>query len=582
MIILGFNCFGHDSAASLLIDGEIVFCIEEERLTRKKHDGTFPINSIQACLDFANITIDQVDHITFFWKPFLTIKHIPVYFFKFFDKVPKLLKEQKEFSVEENLGMLNYLKQMYALPKKVKASFKNGEKAKFQFHYFEHHLCHAASAFYPSGFENAAILTLDGAGEWDTISMAYGNKSNITKLKSIKTPYSLGAFYQAVSMHLGFKLIEGPGKMMALASYGKANGKIYDQLKSLFTFKNDGTFTFDITYFSYYYSRKSGVSKKFTDLFGPSKKEGKDWTPEEMDLAASAQRMVEEVVLHIAKWLRTKTGSDNLCLAGGVALNSVTNGILAQSGLYKNIFIQPAAGDSGTSIGSALYLYHHLQKNEKRFQLKHSFLGKEYSLENIETIVDKFQLKYKKCGDNVFKITANIIHKNYIVAWYQGRDEFGPRALGNRSILTSPFSSDMKDTLNRRVKFREGFRPFAAIVNEEDCGRYFTSAYPNPYMLLVYGVKPEYQTIMPAITHVDGTVRIQTVNEEQNPTLRKLINAFKALTGYSVLLNTSFNIKGEPIVSSVQDALKSFKEGDIDYLVMGEYIVYKEEVFSHW
>lgn len=575
MIILGFNCYGHDSSASIIIDGKIVFAIEEERLSRKKHDGSFPQKSIQACLDYAQITIDKVDHICFFWKPFISLRNVPNYFIQFYNKVPHLLKEQKNFSVEENLGMINYLKNMLNLPKKLKTDFENGNKAKFKFHYFEHHLCHAASTFYPSGFYDSAILTIDGAGEWDTITFGHGRGNKIAKIKSIKTPYSLGAFYQAISMHLGFKLIEGPGKMMALASYGNPNGKIYQKLRSLFDFKSDGTFSFDISYFSYYYSRKSGVSEKFTALFGNSKLEGKDWNQDELDLAASAQRIVEEIVLHMATWLKDYTKSKNICLAGGVALNSVTNGILAQSNLFDNLFIQPAAGDSGTSIGGALYCYHQKLNFPVTHKLTHAFLGIEYSQNAIQEKTIHLGLKVENLEERIFEKTAELINNNYIVAWYQGRDEFGPRALGNRSILANPFNPDMKKILNDRVKFRESFRPFAAIVNEEDCGKYFSSSYPNPYMLLVYDVKQEFRQIMPAITHVDGTVRIQTVNESENPTLRKLLNAFKEKTGYSVLLNTSFNIKGEPIVSSIDDALKSYKNSDIDYLIVGNYLISK-------
>lgn len=575
MIVLGFNCYGHDSSASISVDGKIIFAIEEERLSRKKHDGAFPIKSIQACLDYAGITIKDVDHVTFFWNPWITLKHIPVYFFKFFDKVPKLLKEQRSFTVEENLGMLNYIKQMLALPKKLRAELPDGHLAKFRFHYFEHHMCHAASTYYPSGFDDAAILTIDGAGEWSTILMAHGKGNKITPLNEVKTPYSLGAFYQAISMHLGFKLIEGPGKMMALASYGNPDTPIYKKLRSLFHFHDNGKFDYDISYFSYYYSRKSGVSKKFTDMFGPSKTEGKNWTQEEMDLAAATQRIVEEAVMHMAQWLKKTTSSDNICLAGGVALNSVTNGILAQSGLFKNIFIQPAAGDSGTSLGSTLLLQHHYINQPRQYTMEHAFLGNGHAASEYKELIEASGLPFEHAGENIYHKTAKLIEEGNIVAWFQDRMEYGPRALGNRSILATPFDPDMKDKLNARVKFRESFRPFAAIVNEEDCGQYFSSNYPNPYMLLVYDVKPEYRKLMPAITHVDGTVRIQTVNARQNPTLRKLLDAFKNVTGHSVILNTSFNIKGEPIVCTPADALNSYINSEIDYLIMGEYLVKK-------
>ena len=575
MIVLGFNCYGHDSAASIIKDGQLIFSVEEERLSRKKHDGRFPKQSIQACLDYAGISIQEVDHICFFWKPSISLLHVPVYFIKFFNKVPKLLREQKNFTVEENLGMINYLKQMRALPARIREEFEGGKDARFKFHYFEHHVCHAASAFYPSGWDEAAILTIDGAGEWSTCLLAHGKGTTIKKLGEVKTPYSLGAFYQAISMHLGFKLIEGPGKMMALASYGNADGEAYHQLKKLFRFTPNGKFTFDTRYFSYYYSRKSGVSEKFTQAFGPSKKEGKDWNQQELDLAAAAQRLVEEAVMHMATWLKKTTGAENLCLAGGVALNSVTNGIIAQSGLFKHIFIQPAAGDSGTSLGSALWLQHAVLKQPRNFTMEHAFVGPAFTEVDYRSAIEESGLPYQFLGENIYDTTAELLEKNDIIAWFQDRMEFGPRALGNRSILTSPLDPEMKDKLNQRVKFRESFRPFAAIVNEEDCGKYFSSIYPNPYMLLVYDVKEEYQKLMPAITHVDGTVRIQTVNATHNPTLRALLDAFKKRTGHSVLLNTSFNIKGEPIVCTPTDALKSFKESLIDYLIIGQYLVHK-------
>jgi carbamoyltransferase len=576
MIVLGINAYGHDSSAALIIDEVLVFAVEEERLTRKKHDGRFPVKSIQACLDFAKIKISDVDHVTFFWKPRLTITHIPVYFFKFLSKVPKLLKEQRNFTVEENLGMLNYVKDMMAIPKRIKEIFENGNNARFKFHYQEHHLCHAASTFYSSGFEEAAILTIDGAGEWSTTLFAHGMGTQINKLGTIDTPYSIGAFYQAISMHVGFKLIEGPGKMMALASFGNAHGEVYEKLRALFQFGSKGRYSFDMSYFSYHYSRKSGVSEKFTQLFGASKTETRDWSQTELDLAASAQRIVEELFMHMATYLKEVTKSDAICLAGGVALNSVANGKLMQSGLFKHVFIQPAAGDSGTSMGSAFLLVHQQLKRPRQFVMKTAFIGNRYSDADYKRALDKTDLRYIDLGDEIYAATAKLLQREFIVAWFQGAMEFGPRALGNRSILASPFPKDMKDTINRRIKFRESFRPFAAIVNEEDCGQYFSYSSPNPYMLLVYTVKEEYQKLMPAITHVDGTVRIQTVNEQENKSTRALLNAFKSLTGHSVILNTSFNIKAEPIVCSPDDAIESYLNSDLDYLVLGQFLVSKK------
>ena len=573
MNILGFNAYGHDSGAALLVNDKIVCAVEEERLNRKKHAGGFPKLSIQCCLDQEQLHMNDIDHVAFFWKPLISLVHIPVYALKFWKKLPSLIKEQRNFSVEENLGMLNYIGDMYQLPNRLKKEFASRE-ARFKFHFLEHHLTHAASAFYPSPFEEAAILTIDGAGEWATTLLAKGSGNTISKLKQVNTPYSLGAFYQAISMHLGFKLIEGPGKLMGLASYGKPDTDVYTKMKALFQLKTDGTYAFDTRYFSYYYTRKSGVSKKFTEMFGNSKTAGKDWTQHELNVAATAQRIVEEVVLHMATYLRKATRSQNLCMAGGVALNSVTNGILAKSGLFKEIYIQPAAGDSGTAIGSTLLVNHQLL-NRQRQPLNTAFLGPSYSQQQYINALQTAGVTYADYGNDCYDYIAEQLHANKIVAWFQGNMEFGPRALGNRSILANPGYGEMKDILNKRVKFRESFRPFAAIVTEENCATYFDHAYPNPYMLLVYNVKPEQRAILPAITHVDGTVRIQTVNEKENLPMRNLLKAFEKRSGFPVLINTSFNIKGEPIVCTPENAIQSFLASDIDFLVLGNLIVEK-------
>jgi carbamoyltransferase len=574
MIILGFNCYGHDSAASLIVNDEVVFAVEEERLNRKKHFGGVPEHAIRACLDHAGLTLSDIDHVAFFWKPSISYSKIPVYLLKFWNKVPTLLREQRSFSVEENLGMLNYLKQMKRLPETLKAMFPNEKQPKFKFHMLEHHLCHAASAFYPTPYEDAAILTLDGAGEWSTVLRAHGKGNTITKLGTVDTPYSLGAFYQAISRHLGFKLIEGPGKLMGLASYGNPDTPVYQKMRELVELTDDGGFKLDMSYLCYHYTRKSGVTKKFTDAFGPSKTEGRDWSEHELNVAAAAQHIVEDVILHMVRKLKEQTKSENLCMAGGVALNSVTNGLIAKEGLFKNIFIQPAAGDSGTSLGAALLLNHGVFNRPRKWLMDTAFLGPSYGSDVIEEALKKHNLPYQKTSQYC-DFAAKKLAEGKILGWFQGRMEFGPRALGNRSILTSPFPEDMKAVVNARVKFREAFRPFAAIVKEEDCGKYFDSSFPNPYMLLVYNVREEYLGKMPAITHVDNSVRIQTVNATENPEMRNLLEAFKKETGHSVLLNTSFNIRSEPIVATPEDAVYSFARADMDYLVIGEYIVAK-------
>ncbi|MBL9039418.1 MAG: carbamoyltransferase [Archangium sp.] len=580
MNILGFNAFGHDSAATLVRDGKIVFAVEEERLSRKKHDGRFPAKAIGAALAHGGLTLADLDHVAFFWKPSLSYAHVPEFLWKFLGKVPQLLWEQRHFTVEENLGMLNYLGQMRRLPDTLREAFPTSTKPRFQFHLLEHHLCHAASTFLCSPFDDAAILTVDGAGEWTTAMLAHGQGRSIRRLRTIDTPHSLGAFYQAVSRHVGFALIEGPGKLMGLASYGRRDTAVYRKMKELVRLTPDGGFEVDMSYFSYHYSRKTGVSPKFLEAFGPSKvggakDKGSDWTEHELDIASAAQRVVEDVVFHLARHLRKATGAKKLCMAGGVSLNSVTNGMLAREGVFDDIFIQPAAGDSGTSLGAALYVEHVLLDRPRTDVMTSAFLGPAYSDAECLSAVEKSGLPFVRAGERRNAFIAKRLATGDIVAWFQGRSEFGPRALGNRSILATPLKAHMKDTLNERVKFRETFRPFAAMVFEEVCGRYFDGDRPNPYMLLVYNVRPEFQPVLPAITHVDQTVRIQTINRTENPEMRSLLEAFQAETGHPVLINTSFNIKGEPMVCTPHDAVDSFARADMDYLVIGDVVVSK-------
>lgn len=573
MNILGINCYGHDSAATLVVDGIVSFAAEEERLNRKKHSGEFPESAINEALRYCNLRFSDIDHVAFSWDPKITYSKIPLYLLRYWKTLPTLLRERGGFSMEENLGMFNYLKDIRNIPNKLEKLFLVNQKKQFKFHLLEHHLCHAASCFYPSGFENAAILTIDGAGEWSTTMLAEGQGNKIRKIKTVETPHSLGAFYQAISRYLGFKLIEGPGKLMGLASYGSKDTTEYKKLRKLIRLLPNGTFEIDMSYFSYHYSRKSGVSPKFLVEFGEANLTGNNWTERELNIAAAAQRIVEEVILHIVTQLRKTVNSNNLCMAGGVALNSVTNGLIAKSGMYENIFIQPAAGDSGTSLGAALLVENSIYNHTRKYIQRNSFLGPDYLPEDYQRAFEKEGLHFEHMkNDDLYEYAAQKIYNGEIVAWFNGRMEFGPRALGNRSFLATPLKKEMKDILNARVKFRENFRPFAAIVLEEDATRYFDCAHPNPYMLFVYNVKEEYRSIIPAITHIDNSVRIQTVNKEENPELFALLHAFKRITGHSVIINTSFNIRGEPIVCSPEDAVKSFKGADVDVLIMGNYV----------
>lgn len=576
MIILGFNCFGHDSAASLVIDDKLVFAVEEERLNRKKHDGSLPVKAIGECLKFAGIKLSDIDHVTFSWKPSISYSKIPVYALKYFRHVPTLLRESRNFGMEENLGMLNYLGDMRRLPQTLSSLFPDDGKPRFKFHLLEHHLTHAASALFCSPFEEAAIMTIDGAGEWSTALMAYGKGNSIKKLREVKTPNSIGAFYQAISRYLGFGLIEGPGKLMGLASYGQRDSEEYKTMKKLVRLLPDGRFTLDMKYFSYHYTRKSGVSEKFISLFGPAVVKAGNWTEHQMNIACAAQQIVEDVYFNMANALHRETGSRNLAIAGGVGLNSVSNGLLTKDGPYEHIFIQPAAGDSGTSAGSALYLNHCILDRKRNYVMDTAFLGPGYEQNEYREQIEAFDLPYIRT-DQSYGFAVQALKEGNILAWHQGRLEFGPRALGNRSIIANPCLPEMKDALNARVKFREAFRPFAAIVLEEDCGVYFDHDYPDPYMLRVYNVREEYKNLLPSITHVDGTIRIQTVNYRENPEMYNLLTAFKKETGFGVLINTSFNIRGEPIVCTPYDAVHSFVRADMDYLVIGEYIAAKPE-----
>jgi carbamoyltransferase len=574
MNILGFNCYSHDAAATLLVDGKPVFAVEDERLSRKKHCGGFPDLSIRACLDSQGLKLSDIDHAAFSWKPSVSYPKVPVYFFRYLPKMISLWKESRHWSMEENLGAFNYWKRMRDLPKTLRALEPAGMPAHFKFHYLEHHLCHAASAFYPSGFDDAAILTVDGGGEWTTAQTAVGRGNRISKLAKVEIPHSLGAFYQAVSRYLGFDLISGPGKMMGLSAYGGKHAPTYDRMRKLIRLTDDGGFRLDLSYFAYHYTRRRGVSEKFEKEFGPAAVKGGEWQEHHYRVAAAAQLVTEDVVLHMANKLHARTGSDALCMAGGVALNSVANGRLIGETPFKKLFIQPAAGDSGTSLGAALWVEHAILNRKRSYVMTDAFLGPRYDDAAIRAELERSGLPHVKT-ENHIKIAAELLRQGKILGWFQGRMEFGPRALGNRSILANPCIADMKDVLNRRVKFREGFRPFAPIVLEERCGEYFDKDHPNPYMLLVYSVLPEKRSVIPAVTHVDGTGRIQTVSQSENPELWNLLTAFDQLTGVPVLINTSFNVKGEPIVCTPFDAVDSFRRADMDYLIIGPYVAAK-------
>ena len=592
--ILGISAFYHDSAATLVKDGVIIAAAQEERFSRKKHDANYPFNAVDYVLKEGNLSLKQVDHIIFFEKPFLKFERLLETYLAFAPRGFQSFSVSMPIWLREKLFQKKYL---FDCLKKHDESFNNIEKIKFS----EHHYSHAASAFFPSPFEESIILTLDGVGEWATTTVAIGKKNNLEILKEIHFPHSLGLLYSAFTYYTGFKVNSGEYKVMGLAPYGEPKFKnlIIDKLMDL---KNDGSFRLNMKYFSYA-TGLTMTNKKFSSLFGkPVRDPNKEkLTQFHMDIAASIQAVTEEVVLRISKSLSKEYKINNLCLAGGVALNCVANGKILKNKIFDNIWIQPAAGDAGGSLGAALAYWHHelkMPRNEYKDQMKGSYLGPKYENNFIEDKLRYLKANYKKLNSiEISKITAKELSKEKTVGWFQGRMEFGPRALGGRSILADPRSEKMQKELNLKIKFRESFRPFAPSVLREDVNEWFELNNDSPYMLLVADIKKEKQIKMkednknlfgidklnlkrssiPAITHVDYSARIQTVHEKTNPKYYHLIKEFKKITNCPVLVNTSFNVRGEPIVCSVEDAFNCFMGTNLDLLVIEDFILFKED-----
>ena len=592
--ILGISAFYHDSAASILVDGNIIAAAQEERFSRKKHDSRYPFNAIKYVLEEAKLRLNEVDHIVFFEKPFLKFERLLETYMAF---APKGFKS---FSLSMPIWLREKLFQKKFLFEKLKQqdeSFNDISKIKFS----EHHYSHAASAFYPSPFEEAIILTLDGVGEWATTTVAIGKKNKLEIIKEIHFPHSLGLLYSAFTYYTGFKVNSGEYKLMGLAPYGKPIFKdlIVDKLLDL---KEDGSFKLDMTYFNYA-TGLTMTNNKFSKLFGhPVRDSKKDLLTEfHMNIAASIQAVTEEIVLRITKNILSKYKIKNLCLAGGVALNCVANGKIKKNKIFDNIWIQPAAGDAGGSLGAALAYWHHemrMPRIDLKDQMKGSYLGPKFENKIIEEKLKLLNAVYKKFSSKeVISLTARELSNEKTVGWFQGRMEFGPRALGGRSILADPRSSKMQKELNLKIKFRESFRPFAPSVLFEDINEWFELNCESPYMLLVAEVKKEKQIKMkkedeklfgieklnikrssiPAITHVDYSARIQTVHEETNQKYYELLKEFKKITNCPVLVNTSFNVRGEPIVCSIEDAFNCFMGTNLDILVLEDCVLYKEQ-----
>ncbi len=599
MYILGISSYYHDSAACLLKNGEIVAAAQEERFTRKKHDASFPHNAIIYCLKEANISTDKIHNVVFYEKPFLKFERLLETYFAFAPKGFQSFVKAMPIWIKDKLF------QKYTLLKEIKATMGNKVNWDERLLFSEHHLSHAASAFYPSPFKSAAVLTLDGVGEWTSTSLALGNANSINIIKEIKFPHSLGLLYSAFTYYAGFKVNSGEYKLMGLAPYGEP---IYADLikEKLISIADDGSFKLNMNYFDYA-TGLTMTNKNFESLFdGPPRElEGKI-TQREMNLAASVQKVIEEIIVKMAKEVARSTGKRNLCLAGGVALNCVVNGILLREKIFDKIWIQPAAGDAGGALGAALSVWYSHYNNERKIStkgddMKGSYLGPEFSDQEIEDELNACGAIYKKYSENQLldQVVEAIVNKK-TVGWMQGRMEFGPRALGSRSIIADPRSPLMQKQLNLKVKYRESFRPFAPSVLREDVSEWFEHKEDSPYMLLVACVKENKRIKMskeelalfgieklniprssvPAITHVDYSARIQTVHADTNPRYHALISKFKENTGCSVLVNTSFNVRGEPIICTPTDAFKCFMGTELDLLVIGNFLLIKDEQYE--
>ena len=594
-IILGISAFYHDSAATILVDGKIIAAAQEERFTRKKHDASYPFNAIEFVLDFTKIKLSEVDQIIFFEKPFLKFERLLETYVAF---APRGFKS---FCMAMPIWLKDKLFQKKMLFNELKRHDKNFIDDK-KIYFSDHHLSHAASAFFPSPFEEAIVLTADGVGEWATTTVAIGKGNNLEIKKEIHFPHSLGLLYSAFTYYTGFKVNSGEYKLMGLAPYGMP---IYeDKIKdNLIDIKEDGSFHLDQSYFNYA-TGLTMTNKKFNNLFGQNVRDTKHekLTQFHMDIAASIQKVTEDIMIRLTKSLKEEFNIPNLCLAGGVALNCVANGKILDKKIFDNIWVQPAAGDAGGSLGAALALWYIEQNNPRKVDhndsMQGSYLGPEYSQKEIEEELDKAGAKYEVLKDQeLLDKTATDLSKEQAVGWFQGRMEFGPRALGGRSILGDPRSEKMQKNLNLKVKYRESFRPFAPSILKEDLSEWFAINTDSPYMLMVSNINKDKiiemtdeqkklfgidklnikRSEIPAVTHVDYSARIQTVHKETNEKYFRLIEKFKEKTNCPILVNTSFNVRGEPIVNTPLDAFNCFMGTDLDKLVIGNCFLDKKD-----
>ncbi len=606
MNILGISAYYHDSAAAILMDGQIVAAAQEERFTRKKQDAGFPEQAIRYCLEEAGLDISMLDQVVFYDKPFLKFERLLETYYNYAPKGLSSFVTAIPVWINEKL----FLKRNIRKGLQAIGSF-NEQTQKLLFP--EHHLSHAASAFYPSPYDEAVIITLDGVGEWATASISLGKGKQIRIVSELRFPHSIGLLYSAFTYYLGFRVNSGEYKLMGLAPYGDPKSKQVEEFRDiirsrLVRINDDGSIWLDQKYFRYASGLRMTASRKWEKLFGVARRKESDPIGQEhCNLALAIQQLTEEVVLKMAShakgFAETETQSQNICLAGGVALNCVANGKLKEAGIFQNIFVQPAAGDAGGALGAALAAHHIHNKGERIVNhpdsMQGAYLGPKYGRKPIEKMIRKFNAPAEEFTefDTLSKNTARLIADGNVVGWFQGRMEFGPRALGNRSILADARSPEMQKKLNLKVKYREGFRPFAPSVMEEYRSDYFNFDTPSPYMLMVAQVKEEIlkpipenyfdlpymerlyvqRSELPSITHIDFSARLQTVHRETNPRYWGLINEFKELTGYGVLVNTSFNVRGEPIICTPEDAYRCFMRTEMDYLVVGDFLLRKED-----
>lgn len=563
MNILGLSCFYHDAGACLLRDGELVAAAEEERFSRVKHDARLPVGAAAYCLEAAGLESADLDYIIFYEKPLLKFERIVAGYTATFPRSRGAFVRAMQTWLGDKLWVRGQIRDAFDFDGDIL--------------FGEHHVSHAASAFFPSPFAEAAVLTADGVGEWASTTLGLGNDIDLEVTHEIRYPHSLGLLYSAFTAYLGFEVNEGEYKVMGMAAYGRPT--CVDKVRKLIDLSaEDGSYRVDLRYLGYQHGLRS-IDRAFVELFGPARDPGAELEQRYADIAASIQLVTEDAMVGLARRARHLSGSENLCLAGGVALNVLANArILRESG-FRQVWIQPAAGDAGGCLGAATYLYHTVLRQPRAYRMNDAYLGPAYSNEEIHTFLEREGVSYVPMDQSKIAPTvAGLLAENNVVGWFQGRMEFGPRALGARSILANPTDPTTKDTLNAKIKHREAFRPFAPSTLIEAASTYFDFGGPlgqveSPFMLLTARVRPDKQHLLPAITHVDGTARVQTVSRQQNPLYYALIEEFGKLTGVPVLVNTSFNVAGEPIVCSPEQAFNSFAHTDMDYLVMGDALI---------